>query len=146
MGSKTDAFETLVLQHVFNNTDIANIGDATGLRGSSAAGSLFIALCTSSTVASDSANGTAASYTGYARVAVARTTAGWVVAGNSASNNATVTFGECTAGSATIRYVEVWTAASGGTRLYWSQLNTDLNVSVGITPEFAAGALVFTED
>lgn len=37
--SKTNAFENALLELVFKNTNIANIGDATGLRGSSVAGS-----------------------------------------------------------------------------------------------------------
>jgi hypothetical protein len=42
--SKSDAFETAFLQLMFQNANIANIGDATGLRGSVAAGQLFLAL------------------------------------------------------------------------------------------------------
>lgn len=32
--SKSNAWETALLNLVFNNTDAANIGDATGLQGS----------------------------------------------------------------------------------------------------------------
>ena len=39
--SKSNAWETALLQHLFTNSDVANVGDATGLRGSSTAGSLY---------------------------------------------------------------------------------------------------------
>lgn len=45
--SKTNAFETAVLDNWFRNQNIANVGDATGIRGSSADGSLYVSLHTS---------------------------------------------------------------------------------------------------
>lgn len=44
----TNAAATNFLNHLFANADWANIGDATGLRGSSTAGSLYLSLHTSS--------------------------------------------------------------------------------------------------
>lgn len=146
MGSKTNGFETSLLQLIFNNSAIANIGDASGLQPSATAGSLYVALCTSATTCDDATAGTETTYTGYTRVAVARTSGGWTISGNNATNTAAITFGACTAGTATIRYVEIWTASSGGTRLFWGQLTSDLSVSSGVTPEFAAGALDVNED
>jgi hypothetical protein len=142
----TNAFETLVLQHVFQNSDIANIGDAAGLQNSATEGSLYIALCTSATVPDDATAGTAATYSPYARIAVARSAVGWTVSGNQVSNAAAVVFATCASGSDTIRYYEIYTAASGGTRLYWTQLTSDLAVGVGVAPTFAIGALAITYD
>lgn len=143
-GSKTDAFETSLLQHIFNNDDIANIGDAAGLQNSATAGSFYVALYT--VAPTDSTSGTEANYTGYARVAVARTSGGWTVSGNNCSNTAAITFGACTAGSNTVVAFGILTASSGGTILYWGDLTSSLAVSSGITPEFAAGALDINED
>jgi hypothetical protein len=42
----SDTFENDLMLLVFNNTNCADVGDATGLRGSSTAGSLYIALHT----------------------------------------------------------------------------------------------------
>lgn len=53
MGSKSNTFENLELLHVFQNADIANVGDAAGLQNAATEGSLYVALCTSATVASD---------------------------------------------------------------------------------------------
>ena len=146
MGSKTDGFENANLLHIFNNTAIANIGDASGLQPSAAAGDLYVALMTDATTCDDTNTGTEAAYTGYARVAVARAGSGWTVSGNNCSNTNAVTFGICTAGSEVIRYANIYSASSGGDRLYWGQLDNDLNVSNGITPEFAAGDLDINED
>lgn len=143
-GSKTNSFETSLLNHIFNNADIANIGDATGVRGSAAAGSLYLALFTASP--GETGAGTEANYTGYARVAVARTAGGWTISGAQASNASAITFGQCTAGSNTIVSFGIMTASSAGTMLFWGDLTSSLAVSNGITPEFAIGALTITED
>ena len=44
--SKSNAFENSLLQLLFNNVDIANIGDAGGLQNSAVAGSFYLALHT----------------------------------------------------------------------------------------------------
>lgn len=146
MGSKTDGFENSILLHVFQNSAIANIGDAGGLQPSASAGSLYVALMTSATTCDDANAGTECAYTGYARVGVARTSGGWTVSSNNCSNTSAITFGLCTGGTETARYVNIYTASSGGTRLYWGQLTSDLAISNGITPEFAAGDLDINED
>lgn len=151
MGSKGNAFETALLTLIFNNTNIANIGDATGLRGSTAAGNFYVRLYTSATTVDDTNIGTECAYTGYVArgVAVPRTAGGWTISGNNASNTAAITFGACTAGSETIRYFAIWmdnTNTTEAYRLFWGQLTADLAVSAGITPEFAIGDLDVNED
>jgi hypothetical protein len=148
-GSKKDTFENDILLHIFQNANIANIGDGTGLRGSSAAGSFYIALYTAAP--SDSAAGTETVYTNYARIAVARTSGGWTVAGTNptnCSNTAAITFATCGATGATLIAFAICKA---GTRdvddaIYWGDLTSNLVVSNGITPEFAAGELDVNED
>jgi hypothetical protein len=142
--SKTNSFETAFLNHLFTNANIDNIGDATGLRSSSTAGNLHIALFT--TAPTESAAGTEANYTGYARVAVVRSGSGWTVVGNQASNAAAVTFGECTGGTNNITSFGIMTAGTSGDLLLYGTLTSNLSVSTGITPQFAIGALTVTED
>lgn len=146
MGSKANGFETSLNALIFNNTAVANIGDTAGLQPSATGGSLYIALETDATVADDATPGTETTYTGYARVPVTRNSAGFTVSGNSVVNAAAIQFPACTGGTANIRYASVYTAATGGTRLYWGQLNADLAVSNGITPEIPAGEFSLTED
>jgi hypothetical protein len=145
-GSKKDSFENSLLQLIFNNVDIANIGDAAGLQNSVAAGSLYVALY--SAAPSDSAAGTEITYTGYARVAVARTAGGWTVSANNASNTAAVTFGACSSGTPT---AVAFAICKAGTRdvddaIYWGDLTSNLAISPGITPEFAIGDIDINED
>lgn len=144
--SKSNTFETGFLNLVFTNADLANIGDATGLRGSTTAGSLYISLHTADPGEAGSPSTNEATYTSYARVAVTRSGAAWTVSGNSATNAATVSFPACTGGSNTITHFGVSTASSGGTLLFKGALTASLAVSSGITPQFAASALTVTED
>lgn len=145
--SLSNAFETQLLQLIFENANAANVGDGTGLRGSSTAGVFYIGLHTADPGEAGSQTTSEATYTGYARVSVARSTAGWTVSGNSVSNDAAITFGACTAGSNTITHFSIGTDASAAGNLLMSgALGASLAVSSGITPSFAAGALTVTAD
>jgi hypothetical protein len=144
--SKSDSWETGLLNLLFVNSNFANVGDATGLRGSSTAGSLYISLHTASPGEAGSQTTNEANYTGYARVAVVRSGSGWTVAAGAATNAATITFGTCTAGSNTITDVGIGTDSAGaGTLLYYGTLTGSVAVSSGIAPFFAAGDLDLTE-
>ena len=148
-GSAKDTFETALLQLIFNNTNLANIGDGTGLRGSSTAGSFWVALYTAAP--SDSAQGTevtAGGYTGYARVAVARSAGGWTISGNNCSNAALVTFPICTGNSCTATHFTINTSSTlnANDAIFWADCSSPLNISNGVTPEFAIGDLDVNED
>lgn len=143
-GSKSDVFENALLEFIFLNTPIEGVGDASGLLGSFSEGDLYVALYT--TAPTDSQAGVEANYTGYQRVAVPRTSAGWTVTGNAAENTAEIAFPECSGGNNTIQGVGVMSAAAGGIMLYWDQLDSPLNVSAGISPVIAEGDLIITED
>ncbi len=141
--SATNTFETALLALIYQNTNAANIGDATGLRGSTAAGSLYVSLHTSDpgeAAASQAASETA--YTNYARVAVARSAAGWTVSGNTVSNAGAISFPQCGVTGSTVTHFGVGTGASGATDLLFKgALGSSLAVSLGITPSFAIGEL-----
>lgn len=145
--SFTNAAETGLLNLMFVNTNWANIGDATGLRGSSSAGVLYVSLHTADPGEAGSQSTSEANYTGYSRVDVARSGAGWTVSGNNCSNAAAVTFGACTAGSSTVTYFGIGTDASGAGNLIASgALTSQLAVSAGITPSFGVGELDVNAD
>ena len=145
--SMSNASETNLLNLLFNNTDWANVGDAAGLQNSAAAGSFYVALHTADPGDAGNQSTNEVSYTGYARVAVARTAGGWTVSGNQVSNTATVQLGECTAGSATATHFSVGLLTSGaGDILYSGSLSASRSISSGITPLFNAGALQGTID
>lgn len=149
--SKSDAWESDLLKLVFNNTTAATIGDATGIVGSTGAGSLYISLHTADPGETGNQTTNETNYSGYARVGVVRTTGGWTISGTAptqAANAATISFPQCNgATSSTVSYVGCGTAStSTGKLLYSGNLTSNLAISLNITPSFAAGALVFTED
>ena len=108
---------------------------------------LYLALHTADPGEAGGQSTSEADYTGYARVAVAKTSAGWDIVGNQASNAALVQFPQCTGGSNTVTHVSIGTLDTGaGQILYSGELNAPLAVSNLIQPQFAIGALVITED
>ena len=145
--SASNAFETAFLTLLFNNTNLANIGDATGLRGSTTAGSFYISLHTADPGETGGPTTSEATYTGYARIAIARSGAGWTISGNTVSNAALAAFAACTAGSNTITHFGIVSTASGAGDLMGSgALVASLAVSSGITPSFAIGQITATFD
>jgi hypothetical protein len=139
-GASKNHLMKLLLQ----NIAWPNLGDASGLQPSGAAGNLYIAL--------HSANPTAAAggvqttdeiaYTGYGRVAVVRSAVGFNVVNEVGSNAAAVAFLECTAGSANATHFSVGVAETGaGEIVYAGPLGSPRSISGGITPIFNAGTL-----
>lgn len=144
--SKTNSFENSLLLHVFNNSDIANVGDATGLRGSTSAGSLYVSLHTGDPGEAGDQTTNECAYTSYARVAVARSGAGFTVTNNSVSPAATVTFPAATGGTETVTHFGVGTASSGaGVLLYKGTVTPNISVSSGVTPSLTTASAI-TED
>jgi hypothetical protein len=145
--SKGNTFENDLLLLIFNNTAAALIGDASGLQPSATAGSLYVSLHTGDPGEAGTQTTNECAYTSYARVAVARSGAGWTVSGNAVTNAALVQFPQCTGGSETATYFAIGTASSGtGKVLYRGALSASLAISSGIQPQFAAGDLDGTED
>jgi hypothetical protein len=135
MSSKSDSFENLWMRHIFLNEAIPGVGDATGLPPSATAGNLFLALHGTDPGESGTQTSSEVSYTGYARVAVPRTSAGWTVTGNTVRPAANVAFPACTGGSTTATHGSVGTASTGaGMILYRGPLATVINIINGVTP------------
>lgn len=146
--SATNAFETALLQLYFNNTDHANIGDAAGLQNSATAGSFYVSLHTADPGETGTQSTSETAYTGYARLAVARSGAGWTVSGNTASNAAVLTWGTCTASpGAAITHFGIGTDSSGaGNLLFSGALGASYTVAVSNAPTAAIGAISTAAD
>jgi hypothetical protein len=87
-----------------------------------------------------------ATYTGYARVALTKASA-WTDGGSTFTNAALVQFGACTLGTNALTHFAVVDTASGAVAMMISgALTATLNVSAGIQPQFAAGALSIGAD
>lgn len=137
--SATNAFETDLLELIFNATTITSLADDTA---TSPATNLYVSLHTADPGETGTQTTSEATYTSYARVAVARTSGGWTVSGNNASNAAAITFPAATGGTNTITHFGIGLSSSGaGTLLFSGALSSSLSVSSGITPSFAIGDL-----
>lgn len=136
MGAKGNTFINDLLKLLFNNTAIANIGDVGGLQPSATAGSLYVSLHTADPGAGGNQQTNEAAYTGYARVAVARSSSGWTVTAQSVSPTSAIQFPPGTAGGETCTFAAIGTAASGtGKILYRGALTPNIVTGNGITPQ-----------
>jgi hypothetical protein len=81
---------------------------------------LFVALHTADPGEAGDQTTSEATYTGYARVAVARTSGGWTATNNVITNAGAVTFGLCTVGSNSITHFSVGVATSGASKILYS--------------------------
>jgi len=146
--SGTNALSAAMLSLYFENANHANIGDATGLQGSATAGVFYISLHTADPGGTGDQTTSEATYTSYARVSVARSTAGWTVTTAdpaTAKNDAAITFPQATGGTDTITHFGIGTDSTGtGNLLFTGVLSSSLAVSNGITPDFAINALTVT--
>jgi hypothetical protein len=140
--SKSNAHETAWLALVYNATAFADLAENDS---SSPATTLSVALHTADPGEAGDQSTSEATYTGYARVEVARTSGGWTVSGNQVSNTAVIDFPAATGGSETLTHFSVGYGA-GNDMLSYGTLSSSIAVSSGIQPSIAAGTLVITED
>lgn len=141
--SKGDTFENDWLKLIFQATAIANIADNAA---TSPLTNLYVSLHTADPADAGNQTTNETAYTSYARVAVARTSGGWTVTGNSVSPTANIDFPACTGGTATITHLGIGTASSGtGKLLYSGTVSPNISVSSGVTPRLTTASTV-TED
>ena len=141
--SKSNTFENDFLLLVFNNTNIANVGDAGGIQGSTTPGSLYFSLHTGNPDEAGDQTTNECAYTSYAREAVARSGAGFTVTTNSVATASDVTFTAATGGTETATHWGIGAASSAaGKLLFYGQLNPTISISNGVTPKINAGTCV----
>lgn len=152
MAGKSDIFEADLLKLIFNGTAIANVADNAATAPLT---SLYVSLHTADPLAgtTEGSNQTTAeaTYTGYARVAVARTAGAWSVTTDAngitgVSPTSPITFGQATAGTNTITYFLIGTASTGtGKILYAGPVTPSISVTAGVQPQLTAATRI-TED
>lgn len=141
--SKGNTFENDWLKLIFNATAIANIADNAA---TSPLTTLYVSLHTADPGEAGDQTTSEASYTSYARVAVARTSGGWTVTNNSVSPAANIDFPAATGGTNTVTHFAVGTASSStGKLLYSGTVTPNISVSNGVTPRLTT-ATTITED
>ena len=137
--AKSAAYSEEVLRLIFLGTTITGLADNAA---SSPNTDLWVSLHTGAP-GENGANET--TYTGYARVAVARSGSGWTVSGAQVSNASAVTFGAITGGSGTITHAAIRTASTGSSRPLYSATTPNIEIEVGTPLRFDAGDLKITE-
>ncbi len=139
MAAKTTQSINDVLNYVLRNV-------APSWGGS---GTIFLSLHTAAVPLGGNQLSNEATYTGYARVALTRTSSGsFTAAAGTSSNSALLQFGNCTGGTLpeVITHVSIGENASGsGAVIYTGALASPLSVNINIQPQFNIGALVVTE-
>lgn len=141
--SKGNTFENDLLQLIFNGVTIPGLADNTV---TSPATHLFVALHTADPGEGGSQTTSEIAYTSYARVAVARTPAGWTVLGSSVSPTNNIDFPTGTGGGGEATFWSVGTALNGaGKILYSGPLNPSIVCGNGVTPRISTNSTI-TED
>lgn len=141
--SATNTFENDILLFLFNNTTIAGVGDTTGLVGSSSAGSLYVSLHTADPGEAGNQTTSECTYGSYARVAVARSGAGWTVSGNSVSPAATISFPAATSGTETATHMGIGSTSAGtGKLMFKGAISPNIAIATGVTPQLTTSTAI----
>lgn len=130
---KSTALNNGLLNLIFQGTTITGIAQNAATAPNT---SLYVALHTASPAVGGSQSTSEATYTGYARVAVARTSSGFTTATAASVNPvASITFPAATGGTETETFFSIGTAATGaGTVLYFGSISPTIAVSNGVQP------------
>jgi hypothetical protein len=138
--AKGATFDNQLLKLIFNATNIANIADNTA---TSPLTNLYLSLHTADPTSAGNQTSSEVSYTGYARVAVARSTSGWTVSGNSVNPAATISWPACTGGTATATNFGIGTASTGtGELLYSGTISPNIAIASGVTPQLTTATSI----
>lgn len=147
--SASNALESAVLRLLLLNEAFAGIGDAGGVQPSATAGNVYASLHTADPAEAGNQATSEATYAGYARVAIPRSSAGWTEANGSITNVADINWPAATGGPQTVTHVCIGTAATGaGVVLTRHALSNpaSLVVDAGIAPKFAASKITIAVD
>lgn len=140
MAGKSTTLDTQMLALLLNGTAITGLAMNTT---SSPLTNLYLALHTASPGVGGVQTTNEAAYTSYARVAIARTSAGFTVSGGVATLTSAQNFPTATGGSETETYFSLGTASSGaGQILYFGPLSPTIAVSNGVTPQLTTGTTI----
>ena len=139
--SFSNQFEADILGLIFNATAISGLADNAS---ASPLTNLYVALHTADPGEGGNQGTSEVNYTGYSRVAVQRSGAGWTLAGQNISPTAVIEFGEMTSGTAgTATHATVGTAASGaGKVIIRGALTPTIPYQVGTVPRIRANSTI----
>ena len=135
-----NVFENDLLKLIFNATAIANVADNAATAPLT---NLQYSLHTADPGEAGDQTTSEATYTSYARVAVARTSGGHTVTNNSVSPAANIDFPAGTGGSGTATHFAVGSAASGaGKTLFSGTVTPNIVTGNGVTPRLTTASTI----
>jgi hypothetical protein len=143
--AKTTYLANRYVRHIFLNEAIPNLGDVAGLPASAAAGSVFAGFFTADPTPAELA--VEATYTGYARTAVARSSAQFTATGAQVANDNDITGPAQTSGGATaaLTHFGWFDSLTGGNLLKYGALSSSIAMNDLVAPEIPAGSMTVTE-
>ena len=144
--AKGTVFDNDFLKLIFNAVAIANLADNAA---TSPLTNLYVALhtadptVTAGTGTLNTQHASEATYTGYARVAILRTSGGWTVSTNTVVPAATISFPAGTGGSGTVTNWSIGVASSGATKLlYVGTVTPNIVTGNGVTPQLTTASTI----
>lgn len=140
--AKGNAFETALVSAIFNATSVAGLLETVT---TSPLTSLSVQLHTATPTDTGDMTSNEATYTGYARVGVERTSSGWTISANSVSPSTDIVFPQCAGGTNTITHFSVGNstvAASTGVIYYYGTVTPNISVSAGVTPRLTTATAI----
>jgi len=138
---KSTSLSNSILNLLFQGTAITGLATNATVSPNT---SLYVALHTANPGVGGSQTTSEAAYTGYARVAVVRTSSGWTTASaGSTSPVASINFPAATGGTETETFFSIGTAATGaGVVLYAGAISPSISVSNGVQPVLTAATTI----
>lgn len=104
---------------------------------------IYVALHTADPGQSGNQSTSEIAYTGYARVAVVRSSSGWVLTGNVINPAATINWPTGTGGSGTATFWSTGVASSGATNIINSgPISPSIVCGVGVTPQLTTATSI----
>lgn len=138
--SISNATESAILKLVFNATAWANYADNAA---TSPETNIAVALHTADPGDGGTMATSEATYTGYSRVNVARTTSGWAESGGSVSPVNNIDFPAGTGGTGTVTHFSTGKTGGGAAAILWSGTVTpNIATGDGITPRLTTATTI----
>jgi hypothetical protein len=139
-SGKGNSASASILKLIFQAVNWSLIADNTATTPLT---NLYVSLHTANPGATGNQQTSEAAYTSYARVAVARTSSGWAISGQTITPVATIVFPAATGGSETETYAGIGTTLSAaGVLLYFGQITPSIVMSSSVTPELTTASSV----
>lgn len=141
---KSAVFANEFLLHIFNNEPIPGIGDLSGLPAAATAGDLHVALHQGPPGQTGDQTVNECGYAGYARIAVARTPAGWTVTDNQVSPTSDILFATVPADTQdAATHFSIGTDSTGvGKVLFSGRLSIPEALLSGVTPRIDTSSVL----